>query len=155
CLSAIPPRKIEMLNNNNNVQRVWRLLGVTLLLLVHCAGSTLAVTEHHRCIYDYVSHNRGDVVTVTPIYSTLNQAVLSSSSDLTPKMFVPPDAKTNNKFELPSSNWRPLRVKVFMVGTKGPRTCATASGEITTTFGSKVSCTKDDVLTAEKRDILE
>ncbi|KEG07190.1 putative peptidase M8 [Trypanosoma grayi] len=139
---------------NNNAQRMRCLLGVTLLLLVHCAGSTLAVSEHHRCIYDYVSNKLPGVQTVTPIYSTPMQTALPLSTDQGAKTFRPPDSVMRNRFPLPSGDFKPLRVKVFVVATKGSRTCASASGEITTTLGTKVSCTEDDVLTAEKKKIL-
>ncbi|KEG07047.1 surface protease GP63 [Trypanosoma grayi] len=144
-----------MLNKNNHAQRVCRLLGVTLLLLVHCAGSTLAVTEHHRCMYDYVSRKMPDVEKLTNLSSVKQSDSTGGASTVFSEFVNMVGEHQSITLPLPVAGYKPLRIKVFAVKANYFQACKSASGEFTSPYGDKVSCTQDDVLTEEKKNILE
>ncbi|KEG12605.1 surface protease GP63 [Trypanosoma grayi] len=143
---------------NNHAQRVCRLLGVALLLLVHCAGSSLAMTEHHRCIYDDINWFAGKpaiiqglqhVEKLTGVVSEVAETRDHKKTDTAEFLKKPPMPSST------SGGYKPIRIKVFMVDSvKGPE-CNKENEQYVDVYGEKMSCTKGDIMTPKKQEIYE
>ncbi|KEG07354.1 putative surface protease GP63 [Trypanosoma grayi] len=142
-----------------NAQRMRCLLGVTLLLLVHCAGSTLAMTEHHRCIYDYVNVLVKDKkVLFSGSPSSTHNAIMAETSG---EVEAAEGMATNNGVPVPSIpsfprvGRKPIRIKVFMVDPIRGSNCTKEDDKYLNVFGKHKKCTAKDIMTPEKQNILE
>ncbi|KAH9586612.1 hypothetical protein LSM04_001376 [Trypanosoma melophagium] len=110
---------------------------LALLLLLYCTVGTLAVMEHHRCIFDMVSQNFPEG---TPIPNTLQPESAAAK----------PPPRSN-----PDGTWAPIRIKFFGKEINfGGRSCRYAGTTIENYFGTEFVCEEEDILTPEKENIL-
>ncbi|KEG05606.1 surface protease GP63, partial [Trypanosoma grayi] len=128
-----------------------------LLLLVHCAGSTLAVTEHHRCIYDHVNRpaDNPDVVDITqqPPQSMgiMAEAAEAHGTTVRETAEVLEQQTTSSSV---TSTYMPIRIKVFLLDSVKRPGCKNVGDTYLNVLGKGVSCTKEDIMSQEKWDIL-
>ncbi|KEG06833.1 putative surface protease GP63, putative,metallopeptidase [Trypanosoma grayi] len=84
------------------------------------------------------------------------QTVLADSTRYMIKTdFKLPNSTRNNRLALPEAGYRPLRIKVFMVDPMKGHNCTNEGDKHVNIFGNTMSCTANDVLTEEKKKILE
>ncbi|ORC91039.1 surface protease GP63 [Trypanosoma theileri] len=115
-----------------------------LLLLFQCVRSSLAVTEYHHCIHDKISGFYEDPKSRKEVSHEVKVIETESGNQELPQRSAP------------NKEWNPIRIEVFTHDLeKQGRYCAKKGEEVKIdVFNSKHTCTEEDVLTPEKKNIL-
>ncbi|ORC91040.1 surface protease GP63, partial [Trypanosoma theileri] len=118
-----------------------------LLLLFQCVRSSLAVTEYHHCIHDFITERLSSPepdIRMSHVSAPRRSEARSSDGGL--KL---PERSFGDE------GWKRIRIGVFTHDLeKQGRYCAKKDDEVVNDFDSKHTCTEEDVLTPEKKNIL-
>ncbi|ORC85353.1 surface protease GP63 [Trypanosoma theileri] len=119
------------------------------LLLLYCTLVTLAVTEHHRCMFDTVALRVG----TTP-NGEMFQKMLGKRKNQTTR-FAEDQTTPSGREEPVGEEWKPIRIELVTDYLKKGQNCSGSVGrKIDTLLKKEFPCTEDDVLTPEKEEIL-
>ncbi|EKF28819.1 surface protease GP63, putative, partial [Trypanosoma cruzi marinkellei] len=124
--------KLEEMSNRD----MRRFVSIVLLFLLWLAGGPCVLAEH-RCIFDRVASN----------WSQLQTAVVQEL----------PRGRAGawQAYTVATSDWAPIRIKVFTEDLKDTTKYCTVRGDVRSDFtGGRVLCRRQDVLTKEKMEIM-
>ncbi|ORC81751.1 surface protease GP63 [Trypanosoma theileri] len=118
------------------------------LLLLYCTLVTLAVTEHHRCVFDRVSVKLG---------TSYDLSKQEKARDPVSGSLQTWSTEAPSKREEPQEGWEPIRIKLVFDNLKmAGHDCSenVNKNPIKTLLNTEFNCTDHDILTEEKKNIL-